>query len=66
MVKAVLSHGEIRPLEPLPVDWQEGQPLKVGRAIWKTPKWFVESGIMRAKRNSRCGATVARSHKLLT
>ena len=29
MVKAVVSRGEIRPLEPLPVDWQEGQPLRV-------------------------------------
>jgi hypothetical protein len=29
MVKAVVSHGEIRPLEPLPVDWHEGQPLRV-------------------------------------
>src|SRR5262249_44529868 len=29
MVKAVLNHGEIRPLEPLPIDWQEGQPLRV-------------------------------------
>ena len=29
MVKAVVSRGEIRPLEPLPADWQEGQPLRV-------------------------------------
>lgn len=29
MVKAVVSHGEIRPLEPLPADWQEGQPLRI-------------------------------------
>ena len=29
MVKAVMSRGEIRPLEPLPADWQEGQPLRV-------------------------------------
>jgi hypothetical protein len=29
MVKAIVSHGEIRPLEPLPTDWQEGQPLRV-------------------------------------
>jgi hypothetical protein len=32
MVKAVVSRGEIRPLEPLPVDWQEGQPLRVEKA----------------------------------
>ena len=32
MVKAVVSQGEIRPLEPLPVDWQEGQPLRVEKA----------------------------------
>lgn len=29
MVKAVVSQGAIRPLEPLPADWQDGQPLRV-------------------------------------
>jgi hypothetical protein len=29
VVKAVVSRGEIRPLEPLPVDRQQGQPLRV-------------------------------------
>ncbi len=32
MVKAVINRGEIRPLEPLPADWQEGQPLYVEKA----------------------------------
>jgi hypothetical protein len=32
MVKAVVSCGEIRPLEPLPSDWQEGQPLRIEKA----------------------------------
>jgi hypothetical protein len=32
MLKAVVSHGEIRPLEPLPADWQEGQRLRVEKA----------------------------------
>jgi hypothetical protein len=32
MVKAVVSNGGIRPLEPLPVDWQEGDPVRVERA----------------------------------
>ena len=32
MVKAVVSRGEIFPLEPLPPDWQEGQPLRVEKA----------------------------------
>jgi len=32
MLKAVVNHGEIRPLEPLPDDWQEGQRLSVERA----------------------------------
>jgi hypothetical protein len=32
MVKAVVSGGQIHPLEPLPVDWQEGQPLRVEKA----------------------------------
>ena len=32
MVKAVVSCGEIRPLEPLPADWQEGQPLRIEKA----------------------------------
>jgi hypothetical protein len=29
MVNAVVSRGEIRPLEPLPAEWQEGQRLRV-------------------------------------
>lgn len=32
MVKAIVSGGGIRPLEPLPGDWQEGQPLRVEKA----------------------------------
>lgn len=32
MVKAVVSHGEIQPLEPLPADWREGQPLRIEKA----------------------------------
>lgn len=32
MVKAIVRGGEIRPLEPLPADWQEGQPLRVEKA----------------------------------
>jgi hypothetical protein len=32
MVKAVVTHGEIRPLEPLPADWQEGQRVRIEKA----------------------------------
>jgi hypothetical protein len=32
MVRAVVSGGEIRPLEPLPADWQEGQSLRIEKA----------------------------------
>ena len=32
MVKLVVSCGEIRPLEPLPADWREGQPLRIEKA----------------------------------
>ena len=32
MVKAVVSCGEVRPLEPLPADWREGQPLRIEKA----------------------------------
>jgi hypothetical protein len=32
IVKAVVSCGEIRPLEPLPADWREGQPLRIEKA----------------------------------
>jgi len=32
MLKAVVNHGEIHPLEPLPPDWQEGQRLRVEKA----------------------------------
>jgi hypothetical protein len=27
-----MSHGEIRPLEPLPADWREGQSLQIEKA----------------------------------
>lgn len=29
MLNAVVNGGQIRPLEPLPADWQEGQRLRV-------------------------------------
>ena len=32
MLKAIVNHGEIRPPEPLPDDWQEGQRVAVERA----------------------------------
>ena len=32
MVKAIVKSGEIRPLEPLPADWRDGQPLRVEKA----------------------------------
>lgn len=32
MLKAVVSQGEIRLLEPLPVDWREGQQLRIEKA----------------------------------
>jgi hypothetical protein len=32
MLKAIVNRGEIRPLEPLPADWQEGQALRVEKA----------------------------------
>jgi hypothetical protein len=32
MVKAIVNRGEIRPLEPLPADWREGQSLLVEKA----------------------------------
>jgi hypothetical protein len=32
MVKAVVDGGGIRPLEPLPTDWEDGQRLRVEKA----------------------------------
>ena len=32
MLDAVVNRGEIRPLEPLPADWQEGQRLRVEKS----------------------------------
>jgi hypothetical protein len=32
MPKAVLDHGVIRPIEPLPPDWRDGQELRVEKA----------------------------------
>ena len=37
MLKAIVRGGEIRPLEPLPVDWQEGQQLRVEKADGEVP-----------------------------
>ena len=37
MVKAVVIQGEIRPLEPLPADWQEGQRLRIEKADDEVP-----------------------------
>ena len=31
MVRAEVNRGEVRPLEPLPVDWQEGQELCIDK-----------------------------------
>jgi hypothetical protein len=48
MVKAVMSGGEIRPIEPLPTDWREGQPLRIEKAddgdmpLEKTDRDFAE------------------------
>jgi hypothetical protein len=32
VLKAMVSQGQIRPLEPLPADWCEGQPLRIEKA----------------------------------
>ncbi len=32
MVNAVVTGGEIRPLEPLPADWRDGQRVRIERA----------------------------------
>ncbi len=29
MIRAVLEHGEIRPLVPLPPEWADGEPLVI-------------------------------------
>ena len=31
MLNAIVSGGEIRPLEPIPTDWNGWQPLRVGK-----------------------------------
>lgn len=31
MIKAIIKRGHIEPLQPLPVDWQEGQSLLIER-----------------------------------
>jgi hypothetical protein len=37
MVRAIVSGGEIRPIEPLPSDWQEGQALRVEKDEYDEP-----------------------------
>ena len=47
MINAIVSRGEIRPLEPLPTDWRDGQQLhieKVDRVLPATwPPGFFDS-----------------------
>ena len=31
MIKGIITHGQILPLQPLPADWHEGQPLCIDR-----------------------------------
>jgi hypothetical protein len=37
MVKAVVQDGEIRPLEPLPADWHDGQTLRIEKEVEVEP-----------------------------
>jgi hypothetical protein len=37
VVKAVVHDGEIRPFEPLPADWHDGQPLRVEKEVAAEP-----------------------------
>jgi hypothetical protein len=32
MVRAIMSDGEIRPIEPMPADWRDGQRLRIEKA----------------------------------
>lgn len=44
MLKAVIHQGQIQALEPLPVDWQEGQALRVEKAdVEETPASQIDS-----------------------
>lgn len=46
MVRAVLQNGEIRPLSPLPQDWQDGQSLVIEVELEDSPEdisaWAME------------------------
>jgi hypothetical protein len=48
MVKAIVSNGEIRPLESLPADWQEGQRLRMEKADDETPIGDIDRDFMLA------------------
>jgi hypothetical protein len=37
MVKAIVHRGEIRPLEPLPLDWLDGQQLRIEKMSEESP-----------------------------
>ncbi len=47
MINAIVNRGEIRPLEPLPTDWRDGQHLRIEKtdetkpAAW--PSGFFDS-----------------------
>ncbi len=54
MVKAIVSGGGIRPLEPLPGDWQEGQALRVEKADDdETPAEEIDVALLAAMCDSR-------------
>lgn len=46
MVKAVITHGQIRALEPLPADWHEGQPLRIDRVDERTLQLSPSTAIL--------------------
>ena len=40
-IRAILRHGIIQPVEPLPPDWAEGQELVVEEPIRHVNAWHV-------------------------
>jgi hypothetical protein len=65
MVKAIMKCGEIRPLEPLPADWSEGQPLRVEKADeGETPAEEIDRDF--AELASLCEASAPADEEQLT
>jgi hypothetical protein len=42
MIRAVVDNGSLRPLDPLPPEWQDGRELTVSESLEREPESFEQ------------------------